>query len=37
MLLASVVLFLLFILSQLLTYNHNTDWNFLGGSHGGNL
>ena len=37
MLLASVVLFLMFILSQLLTYNHNTAWNFIGGGQGGNL
>ena len=37
MLLVSVVLFLMFISNHLLTLNHNTVWNFLGGGRDGNL
>ena len=37
MLLVSVVLFLMFISNHLLTFNHNTVRNFLGGGRDGNL
>ena len=37
MLLVSVVLFLMFISNHLLTFNHNTARNFLGGGRDGNL